>query len=178
MSVELVFETHSTSTDNEHGIATGWLPGALSETGRRQAAELGRRRRAEPVAAVFCSDLRRATETAEIAFRGSGIVIYRDARLRECNYGDLNGMPRTRVEAERSLHIETPFPGGQSYRQVVAHVRGFLDDLAREWDDTRVVVIGHSATGWALAHLLQARPLEELIAAPPPWQAGWRYILT
>src|SRR5688500_1208232 len=29
MSVDIVFETHSISEDNEHGIATGWLPGAL-----------------------------------------------------------------------------------------------------------------------------------------------------
>jgi broad specificity phosphatase PhoE len=35
MTVAVVFETHATSTDNEAGIATGWLPGDLSETGRR-----------------------------------------------------------------------------------------------------------------------------------------------
>jgi 2,3-bisphosphoglycerate-dependent phosphoglycerate mutase len=33
MSVQIVFETHSISTDNERGIATGWLPGRLSEAG-------------------------------------------------------------------------------------------------------------------------------------------------
>lgn len=27
MTVEIVYETHSTTTDNEAGIATGWLPG-------------------------------------------------------------------------------------------------------------------------------------------------------
>ena len=41
MSVEVVFETHSLSVDNERGIATGWLPGRLSLDGRRLAAELG-----------------------------------------------------------------------------------------------------------------------------------------
>jgi len=30
VSVEIVFETHSISVDNERGIATGWLPGRLS----------------------------------------------------------------------------------------------------------------------------------------------------
>lgn len=30
MAVELVYETHSITTDNEAGIATGWLPRRLS----------------------------------------------------------------------------------------------------------------------------------------------------
>jgi broad specificity phosphatase PhoE len=41
MAIELVFEAHSTTTDNEQGHATGWLPGQLSELGRVQARQLG-----------------------------------------------------------------------------------------------------------------------------------------
>ncbi|MFI5635413.1 hypothetical protein ACIA8E_39930 [Streptomyces sp. NPDC051664] len=44
MSIEVVYETHATTPDNEAGIATGRLPGTLSATGRVQAGELGRRR--------------------------------------------------------------------------------------------------------------------------------------
>jgi broad specificity phosphatase PhoE len=87
MSVEVVFETHATSEDNEAGIATGWLPGKLSPRGREQARELGGRRRGDGLAIVFTSDLGRALDTAEIAFAGSGIPVVEDARLRECNYG-------------------------------------------------------------------------------------------
>ena len=112
MTVELMYETHSLTTDNEAGIATGWLPGQLSARGRRLAQELGERRRNDTIAAVFTSDLRRAVETAEIAFAGSGIPVSQDARLRECNYGALNGMPVTQLEAERVRRIDEPFPGG------------------------------------------------------------------
>jgi len=70
MAVEIVFETHSTSEDNERGVATGWLPGALSLTGREQSVALGARRRDQSFAVVFTSDLRRAVETAELAFAG------------------------------------------------------------------------------------------------------------
>jgi 2,3-bisphosphoglycerate-dependent phosphoglycerate mutase len=45
MTLSLVFETHSTTVDNERGVATGWMPGELSERGRSQAGELGRRLR-------------------------------------------------------------------------------------------------------------------------------------
>jgi broad specificity phosphatase PhoE len=177
VSVEIVFETHSTSVDNERGIATGWLHGELSETGKVNARALGERRRDAGIAAVFTSDLRRAVETAEIAFGGSGIPVFEDTRLRECNYGELNGMPTARLEAERSCRIDVPYPGGESYRDVVERMRPFLDDLAAEHDGKRVVVIGHSATRWALDHLLEGTPLEELVDAPFAWREGWEYIL-
>src|SRR6266508_3883045 len=116
MSVSVVYETHSISVDNERGIATGWLEGALSEAGRAQARRLGERRRNECLAAVFTSDLRRAVETAEIAFSGSEIPVYRDRRLRECNYGSMNGMPAAQLEGERRRRLDEPFPGGESRR--------------------------------------------------------------
>ena len=177
MGVELVYETHSTSTDNEAGIATGWLDGRLSEEGRRQAAALGERRRDDGVSAVFASDLGRAVETAEIAFGGTGIPVHLDARLRECNYGELNGMPRERLDRERALRVDEPFPAGESYRDVVERMRSFVDDLRRERDGQRVVVVSHSAPRWALDHLVHGVPLEELVDAPFAWQPGWLYRL-
>ena len=177
MTVEIIYETHSTTTDNEAGIATGWLPGQLSREGRRQAQQLGLRRRDQNIAAVFVSDLQRAVETAEIAFAGSGISIYRDARLRECNYGALNGMPVAQLTHERRRRIDEPYPAGQSYRQVVAQTRDFLDELVARWDGSRVVVIAHSANRWALDHLLQGAALEDLVDAPFGWQEGWWYLL-
>lgn len=178
MAIEIIYETHSISTDNETGIATGWLPGRLSEQGRQLAHELGARYRGQPIDAIFVSDLTRAVETAEIAFGGTGIPIFHDARLRECNYGQLNGTPVERLVRERSLHIDEPFPQGQSYRQVVAQTRHFLRDLAADWDGSRIVIVAHSANRWALEHLLLGVPLEALVDAPFAWRPGWRYVLT
>ena len=177
MAIELVYETHSTTIDNETGIATGWLDGQLSETGRRQAAELGARRRGDGLAAVFASDLGRAIETADIAFAGSELPVHHDWRLRECNYGELNGARAADIEAERVRRIEEPFPGGESYQQVVERTRDFLNDLFAELDGTRVLLIAHSANRWALQHLLLGAPLEEVVAAPFEWREGWEYPL-
>jgi broad specificity phosphatase PhoE len=176
--VEIVYETHSTSVDNERGVATGWLDGELSETGRENARELGARRRDDGVAVVYCSDLGRATETAEIAFGGSGIPVRQDWRLRECNYGELNGMPTARLREEVARRVDTPYPGGESYRDVVVRVRELLEELPPELDGARVVLIGHAATRWAIQHLLEGVPLEDLVDAPFDWQPGWEFALT
>jgi alpha-ribazole phosphatase/probable phosphoglycerate mutase len=175
--LELVYETHSLTTDNEDGIATGWLPGRLSAAGREQALLLGERRRDDGLAAVFASDLARAVETAELAFDGSGIPLRLDRRLRECDYGELNGARAERVAAVRARHVETPFPGGESYRQVVERTAEFLADLRRDWDGRRVCVIAHSASRWALDHLVHGTRLEELVDAPFAWRTGWEYRL-
>jgi len=176
-SIGIVFETHSTTTDNARWIASGWHDGRLSAAGRRQAKELGERRALDEIAAVFTSDLGRAVEPTNIAFGSRGIPVFHDWRLRECDYGELNGMPVAKVEAERALHVYEPFPGGESYSQVVVRVQSFLHDLAPRFENTRVVVIGHSATRFALDHLLEGVPLAELVDGPFRWQKGWLYSL-
>ncbi len=175
--IEIVFETHSTTTDNERWIASGWLGGQLSPLGRRQAKELGERRADDELVAVFCSDLDRAAETARIAFGASGLPVFHDWRLRECNYGMLNGTAVARLEVERTRHVLDPYSGGESYLDVVARVRSFLQDLSPRYADQRIGVIGHSATKWALDHLLEGTPLEELVEGSFRWQPGWLYTL-
>jgi broad specificity phosphatase PhoE len=175
LAVLLVYETHSLTTDNEAGIATGWLPGQLSEEGRRLARELGARRRENGIDVVFCSDLARAEETARIAFAGSDIPVLHDWRLRECNYGDLNGAPVATLHQLRPRHIVAPFPNGQSYRDVVELMRYFISDLVHTWDGGRVCVVSHSANKWALDALLLGKRLEDLVVAPFDWREGWEY---
>jgi broad specificity phosphatase PhoE len=174
LHVAVVFETHSTSEDNETGIATGWLPGKLSARGREQAAELGERRN-DGLDVVFTSDLQRAVETGRIAFGGSPLRLVADVRLRECNYGELNGTEEPLND--REAHIDVPYPGGESWRQAVDRVAGFLEELRRERAGERVLVIGHGATRLGLEVVAKGRKLEEVMAEPFVWQPGWEYEL-
>jgi len=175
--VGIVFETHSLTTDNEQGIATGWLGGRLSERGRGLAAELGERRRDDGVDAVYASDLARAVETAEIAFGATGIPVRLDWRLREVDYGELNGASADAIAAERARQVEVPFPGGESYRDAVRRVASFLDDARTDCAGERILLIGHTATRWALDHLLDDRPLEQVVTTPFDWREGWEYLV-
>lgn len=175
--MQVVFETHSISEDNERNAASGWSHSCLSVRGRELARRLGERRREDAIAAVFSSDLRRAAETAEVAFDGSGVPVLLDWRLRECDYGDRNAGPAAEHVRDRPLFLDTPYPGGESWRQAVARVGRALKDLPLRWQDRRVLVIGHVATRWALDHYVTGTPLETLISADFAWQEGWEYAL-
>ncbi len=177
MAVELFYETHTPTLHDEAGISSGWLPGELSERGRRAARELGERWCDRGIGAVFSSDLRRSADTARLAFPGGRPPVFHDARLRACDYGAFNGRPAHVVEAERVRHIDEPFPGGQSYQQVVLATDSFLRDLAASWDGKRVMLIAHTATRWALDYLLRGSRLEYLLSAPLRGEPGRMYIV-
>jgi broad specificity phosphatase PhoE len=173
----LVFETHSRSEDNERGIATGWNPGRLSEEGRCLASELGDRRRHDGIAAVFTSDLARAIETATIAFSGSDIPVLHDWRMRECDYGTLNGASAAIVHDDRAAFLDEPYPEGESWREAVARVGGFISEFPVRWRGSRILIIGHVATRWGLEHHLKGTSIEDLINADFAWREGWEYEL-
>lgn len=177
--VELVFETHSTSVDNENGLASGHYDVPLSALGERQAEQLGDRYPPGAIAEVFCSDLQRCYRTAEIAFDGRPDVrISRDVRLRECDYGDWARRPHSQIATRRELQVRVPFPNGESYLQSTERVRRFLVDLWQQNQGRRVLVIGHRATQFALQHLLCGKRLDDVVAEPWSWRPGWTYELS
>src|SRR4028118_1414005 len=99
--MKLWFETHSTSVDNERGIASGHLDPPLSAKGRLQALELGARYSEGVVSVVYSSDLQRAWSTAEIAFADKSLPRCQDRRLRECDYGTYSGCTVQELEVSR-----------------------------------------------------------------------------
>jgi len=175
--VTIVFEAHGTSKDNETGKASGHFDVELSELGKSQAKELGERYSKEDFDAVFCSDLQRSFRTAEIAFASRSLPIIKDLRLRECDYGDRTRGRSNEVEEEKSQHITAPFPNGESYEQTSDRMKKFLKDLLRDYDDRRVMIIGHRATQYGLEHWIKGLSVEEAVTAPWRWQPGWRYSL-
>ena len=177
MGIHIVFETHSISEDNERGVATGWHHGRLSQEGRRLAAELGNRRRNNGIQAIFASDLRRAVETTEIALGDTQIPIFHDWRLRECDYGDQNGMPTAELQRHRKQYLSECYPNGESWQQAIHRVARFLEDLHLRWEGQRVLVGGHVATHWAFEHYLNNIALEDLTEADFVWRGGWEYLL-
>ena len=177
--MKITYFVHSITTDNESGIATGWLPGELSNKGIARAELLAPDLRARGFDAVFSSDLQRARQTTELFF-GDTLPVFLDWRLRECNYGDFDGTLATTFKMEREQDfIETSYPGGECYLDVEQRVRSFLDDAQNLFDGNHIAIVSHQAPQLAMDVILRGMSWEEAIANDwrkrGNWQAGWEY---
>jgi broad specificity phosphatase PhoE len=171
----IYFSPHGESTDNAAGRASGHADVPLNEHGWQEAQQLGEHYAGYTIDAVFCSDLQRAYITGEIAFSARAIPIFRDARLREFDYGQMTQCAPKELALE--THLTNPFPDGESITAAVQRVGNFLREVPRDYDDKAIVVIGHSATKHGLEYWSSDLPLEEVIKIPWEWRdvAIWPY---
>jgi broad specificity phosphatase PhoE len=179
MAVQITYLVHGTTIDNERDLATGWLPGELSELGKQQAAALGKPFADIPFDAVFCSDLQRAIDSAQLGF-GDTYEIMVDDRLRECNYGDLNGTSASAFKDNMQDYVDAPFPNGESYKDVEKRLASFLDSLNTQYDGKHIAIVAHQAPQLALDVLLRGRTWPQAIdedwRKAKAWQrTGWEY---
>jgi broad specificity phosphatase PhoE len=175
--VTIIFESHGTTFDNESDLSSGIYDVALSPLGEQQARELGERYKSDYYDAIFCSNLQRSYKTAEIAFADRNFKIIKDPRLKESNYGDFTRRSYKEVKALRLEYVDKPFPNGDSYEQKAQEIKNFLQDLLKNYDDKKVMIIGHRATQYGLELWIKGVPLKEAVIAPWKWQPGWVYNL-
>jgi len=175
MSVKITYFVHGTTIDNETGKATGWLDGELSELGKIQSRELGETVDKKKFEVIYCSDLKRAVDSTQLAF-GDGYV--KDARIREANYGEFNGQPET-FKDDLEKYVDHPFPGGESYAGIEARIVNFLDGLKKDYDGKQVAIVAHQAPQLALEVICNNKTWSEAITQDwrkvGKWQPGWEY---
>lgn len=177
MTVKITYFVHATTMDNEQGRATGQRPGTLSPLGMQQARGLAKQVEDAAFQVVFCSDLRRAVHSATLAF-GDDHRIIQDERLREIDYGDFTGRKKTWDTRD---FIDTPYPGGESYRDVEKRMADFLAYLDAHYRGKHIAMVAHQAPQLALEVLLKGktweRAMEEDWRRTDDWQPGWRYVV-
>jgi broad specificity phosphatase PhoE len=128
---------HGRTAYNLEGRFQGQQEVPLDELGREQAAELGEHALAYDFAALWCSPLRRARETAEAVAAATGLTPREDARFMETDAGDWTDRTFADVRAESpdlfdafaSAHPDFAFPGGESFVQQEERVDAALRDV-------------------------------------------------
>ena len=150
----IIVARHGEAEYETHTLTGGG--GSLTALGRRQARELGERLVSEKVAAVFCSDLSRAVQTAEIAAAELGLPVRVRERLHEFPAGDYAGQP---VEPDPcgelcpawlAGDLEMGVPGGETGRETADRVLGVLESIADEFRGETVLVVSHGGVILAL----------------------------
>jgi len=178
MSVKILYFVHGTTKDNELHKAAGWNEVELSNIGVERTKELRNKIDMDSIDLVIASDLKRAIESAKNIFELDKEIIL-DSRIRECNYGDLNGDDTSKVVYEN--HINIKFPNGESLKDVENRVRIFCKDLLEKYDGKTIALVAHRAPQLALEIITKGVSWEEAIAndwrKTKAWQPGWLYEL-
>ena len=123
--------------------------GTLTRRGREEAAALAERVRDRRIAHVWCSDVSRAVQTAEIVAGRLGVGVTTRTGLREIAVGDLAGEPFS-IPAICAVtdhwfrgDLDAAFPGGESGSRVVARYGETFQEIADLHRGETVVVVAH-----------------------------------
>ena len=177
--IKIIYFVHGTTTDNANKLCSGWKEAMLNDLGKEQALNLGNvsRKRNDKFDIIFTSDLKRAIESSEIAFPNNKKIP--DKRLRECNYGELDGKQKNLVVYEE--HINNPFPNGESLVDVENRIRDFIIYLKENYSSKTIAIVAHRAPQLALEVITKNITWEEAIEndwrKTGEWKPGWEYII-
>ena len=160
---------HGETLWNEEKRYQGHGDSPLTETGRNQVAALGRRMKKIRVDALISSDLGRAQETASIVADYTGHPLELDSRLRERNYGVLEGLTVHEIKARHSkilnqLNSDDPdyiIPEGESHRQQYQRNVEFIEELLTKRSGATVAVVAHGGVLDSIFRYIARLPLDQ-----------------
>ncbi len=179
METKITYFVHGTTFDNSDKLCSGWKDVELNELGIEQALNLGKvsSERGDKFDIVFTSDLKRSMKSAELAF--PNIKKVADKRLRECNYGDYDGLNKSFVVYENFIYNQ--FPNGESLLDVELRISDFINYIKEDFKGKSIAIVAHRAPQLALNVLLNKETWETVIKndwrKTGAWQPGWDYIL-
>ena len=165
---------HGETAWNADGRIQGQLDIALNPRGLWQAARLARALAAEPIAAIYASDLARARSTAEPLAGAIGVSLALEASLRERGFGAFEGQTFDAIraaapeDARRWSKREPGFApaGGESLLKFRDRVLTAASAIAARHAGQQIALITH---GGVLDVLYRAATRQEL-QAPRTWE--------
>ncbi len=187
LPVELVLVRHA-EPDWQSARQAGADPG-LTALGRQQAADLAEHLRGRPLAALYCSPLERARETAAAIGAAQQLTVTAVQDLSEIGVPMLQNASQTEVDAYFLAAAKRPFrehwegfPGGEPFREFHARVTRAVGDVLAPYgihsqsidgftawsaparaQTLRIGVVAHGGTNSVI--------LTHLLGIPPvPWE--------
>lgn len=167
---------HGETAWNHAGRIQGQLDIGLNDTGRWQAQRLAQALADEPLAAVYASDLCRASETARVLTALRGIELRIEPGLRERGFGAFEGLTAAEIEqqhpvAARRWRQRDPGFGPDGGETLLAfHERALaaVAALAARHRGQQVAVVCHGGVLDALYRAAAGVALD----APRTWSIG------
>jgi broad specificity phosphatase PhoE len=165
-----VYLVRHADVENPKKVLYGHLPGfALSERGREQAVEVGKRLRDRGIGRILHSPLERAVETARLIVEQlpEPVPLVSEPGLLEAEFGRyLQGVPYWQIPVRRPLWLVHKarrglLPGDEAIDQMGGRVVDVVYREAREHPDGVSLLVSHADPLQAAWLLMDGRPRTE-----------------
>lgn len=195
MEKHFYFFRHGETSWNRELRVQGSVDKELNEEGKSQAEALSNILVSKNIEVIYSSHLRRAKETAEIVAKKCEVDIIERVDLRECHFGDIEGMLYQEVKDKygedlwqrfrrsNPMSNETHYPNAESPSRVFKRVSDCLHEIL----DSKETTIGISTHGAVLRNFIHPLTDESHWPLPIPncaifhlkyFDNKWHYIGT
>lgn len=161
--MKFIFVRHGKTHFNEINLTQGWCDSPLSKLGVKQVENMSLQLKDYSINKAYTSPLGRAVETSEIILQGHNIAPISDKRLKEVNFGILEGINTLFV---KELHIDAPNwmdtlemdyrpYKGEDLHSVIIRQREVINDIVESsQEDDTILVVGHGCSLYGLVKTL------------------------
>ena len=142
----------------------------MTELGKIQAINLARHLKEYPIDLIYCSDLGRAIETADIIGVELGLDVNPTPALREMGFGEWEGMPIPKIKEKypELLHLwrnqpdKAKMPGGETLHIVKEREDKLIEELNEKYKGKHILLVSHSVTVRVMLLSFLQAPLSNL----------------
>ena len=159
----ILLARHGETDWNRIGRWQGHADLPLNDAGRGQAAELAERLAGDGIAAIYASDLMRASQTARVVADRLGLAVIEDAGLREIDVGSWSGFTRAEVERRFPEGYARWLDGeighdGETREELTERVVGAVERIAAAHPDDTILFVTHGGAIRALRRYADGDP--------------------
>lgn len=136
---QLILLRHGETIENTKHILQGLMPGNLTDNGRKQADEIGKKLKNSEysISSIICSDIQRCKDTADIVNSHLNLDILYSSLLRERDWGSATGMI---VDGVTKIRIPDD---AETVDMMKLRARKFLEFVKTDYQDKCILAISH-----------------------------------
>jgi broad specificity phosphatase PhoE len=151
LTTTLILIRHGQTDHNLHHRYQGQSDVPMNDAGRAQVRAAARHLAGVRLAAIYCSDLGRSREAAQIIAEHLGVELTVAPELRERNFGRIEGLTRDEAAARfpeswevwRTHRATWIPPGGESLGEMWGRVLSYVETLWQRHQGQVFVIAGH-----------------------------------
>lgn len=143
---------HGETLFNVQKRMQGFSDAPLTEEGIKVAEDLGRGLKNIPFVAAYSSTSERAVDTADAVLEGRNLKLIKDKRLKELNFGDMEGAFQADLMKHKNVETFMKFDytsvNGENMQGVFERAKASLDQMveANKTKGGNVLVVSHGIT--------------------------------